>query len=65
MPEITIETQKQAAEDIHSQFRALSEIVQEHHEAYKLTYELAGKFEKFRENSFILASKPSVYAGVE
>ena len=44
MAEISAFTQEQLAEQINAQFRALSEILQEQHEAYKLLYDINGKF---------------------
>ena len=65
MAEISAFTQEQLVEQINAQFRTLSEILQEHHEAYKLVYEINGKFIEYCEHARILAqsAQPNVSLG--
>jgi len=65
MAEISAFTQEQLAEQINAQFRALSEILQEQHEAYKLLYDINGKFIKYCEHARILtySAQPNVSIG--
>jgi len=65
MTEISAFTQEQLAEQINAQFRTLSEMCQEHHEAYKLLYDINGKFIEYCEHARILAqsAQPNVSLG--
>ena len=65
MAEISAFTQEQLAEQINAQFRTLSEILQEQHEAYKLLYDINGKFIEYCEHARILAypTQPNVSIG--
>ena len=65
MTEISAFTQEQLAEQINAQFRTLSEILQEQHEAYKLLYDINGKFIKYCEHARLLAqsAQPNVSLG--
>lgn len=65
MAEINTFTQEQLAEQINTQFRTLSEFLQEQHEAYKLLYDINGKFIEYCEHARILAqsAQPNVSLG--
>ena len=63
--QITPATQEKLAEEINSQFKNLAELLLEHHEAYKLTYALNGKFAEYCEHARILtqSAQPNVSLG--